>query len=350
MMRVRRIAAIFGALLTGLGLTLVMAQPAAAMPDCDHLPAPPICKDPPPPPPKHAPVLAIDGLQQTTSRSGVHVWGWTADADGPTASLAVSFSIDGSAAGSVTASQPRPDVAAQFPNFGPAHGFDVVLPASSAGHTVCVTAIGVGGGPNNLSCQAMDDIVEFDGYAISYDTDHAILTGTWLEELDKVTNRNDTAVQQSTVISGTKMVADTEGWSDTIGVKVTVSADVHVGIPLLGGTLKVTVEGSYSYTQNSSTTRTQTFSWQQPVLVPARSIVDAAVTVTHATISVAYTMTGDYVYRSGARAGGSVDGVFTGGNSEQLTVSLNQSNLDGTPAAAPVRQPRASLLQVTPNQ
>ena len=345
-----------GALVTGVGMTLVMAQPASAVPDCNKPKPPPICDPEPPPPspappPVHAPVLTIDGVQQTTSRSGVHVWGWTADADGPTTSLTVSFTIDGVAAGSATASQPRPDVAAQFPSFGPAHGFDVLLPASSAGHTVCVTAGSVGGGANTTSCQAMDDIVEFDAYAISYDVDHAILTGTSLEQLDKVTNRNDTAVQQSTVISGSKMVADAEGWSDTIGVKVTASTSLKVGIPLLAeGKVTVTVEGSYSYTQNGSTTRTQTFSWQQPVLVPARSIVDATVTVTHATISVGYTMTGDYVYRSGAHAGGAVGGIFTGGNSEQLTVSLKQFNLDGTPAAAPVQQPPASLLQATPNQ
>ncbi|WP_204035011.1 ETX/MTX2 family pore-forming toxin [Micromonospora qiuiae] len=350
-MRVRRNAALLSAVVTGWAMALVMAQPASAAPNCDVPTPPPICdfelpEDPPPP--TYAPVLAFDGARQTVSPSGVHVWGWTADDDAPTTPLTVNITIDGVLARSMVANQNRSDVAAAYPKYGAAHGFDVVLPASAAPHNICVTAISVGGGPNKSSCRQMDEIVEFMAYNVSYDLARAQLVGTTLQQLDKVTNKNDTTVTQTTEISGTKTVTDTEGWSDTTGVRVSVSTSIRAGVPIFAdGKVTVSAEGSFSWTQNGSTSRSRTVSWRQPVVVPARSIVEATVTVTHATIRVPYSLSGEFIYRSGARLWGTVGGSFAGGNSENVQVNLKQYNLDGTPAAAPVVQPQAKLLKIT---
>ncbi|WP_158603443.1 ETX/MTX2 family pore-forming toxin [Micromonospora radicis] len=170
-----------------------------------------------------------------------------------------------------------------------------------------------------------------------------------LQQLDRVTNRNDTTLAQTTEISGSRTVTDTEGWSDTSGVKVSVSTNISTGIPIfVEGKVTVSAEGSFSYTQNGSTARARTVSWRQPVVVPARSVVEATVAVTHANIRVPYTLIGEFVYRSGARYGGTVGGTFAGGNSENVQVSLKEYNLDGTPAAAPVRQPAVTLLKISP--
>ncbi|MEV4703992.1 ETX/MTX2 family pore-forming toxin [Actinoplanes sp. NPDC049316] len=156
-------------------------------------------------------------------------------------------------------------------------------------------------------------------------------------------------MQQSTEISGSKVATDSQGWSDTTGIKVSVSTSFKTGIPILAeGKINLTAEGSYSYTQNGSTQRSQTFSWRQPVIVPARSVVEATVTVTHGTITVPYSLSGDFLYRSGGRAGGTLGGLFAGGNSEHLAVNLKQYNLDGSPAFAPVKQPKAAMLKATP--
>ena len=69
------------------------------------------------------------------------------------------------------------------------------------------------------------------------------------------------------------------------------------------------------------------------------------VAVTKTTLAVPYTLSGDYVYSSGARVAGTNGGTFTGVNSHDLEVTLRQFNLDGTPAARPVQQPKASLLK-----
>jgi len=71
----------------------------------------------------------------------------------------------------------------------------------------------------------------------------------------------------------------------------------------------------------------------------------ATVTITHATITVGYTLTGDYVYNSGARIAGSLGGTYSGANSEDFQVTLVQTNLDGTPAAHPAVQQPATMLQ-----
>ena len=349
-MRVRRSAAVLSAVVTGWTMALVMAQPASAAINCDVPTPPPRCNyEPPddPPPVTYVPVLAFDGARQTVSPSGVHVWGWTADDDAPTTALTVNISIDGVLARTMVANQHRPDVAAAYPKYGAAHGFEVVLPASAAGHNVCVTAVSVGGGANKTVCRQMDEIVEFMAYDVSYDLARAQLVDTSLQQLDKVTNRNDTTVQQSTEISGEKTVTETEGWSDTTGVKVSASTSIKAGFPIFAeGKVTVTAEGTFSYTQNGSTSRTRKVAWRQPVLVPPRSIVEATVTVTHANIRVPYSLTGEFIYRSGTRIAGTVGGMFAGGNSENVQVNLKQYNLDGTPAAAPVKQPEAAMLKI----
>ena len=59
-------------------------------------------------------------------------------------------------------------------------------------------------------------------------------------------------------------------------MKVTASA--KVGIPFIGST-QITVEGSLNFEQNGSTTTTRKFAWQQPVLVPAKSKVEAHIAI-----------------------------------------------------------------------
>jgi hypothetical protein len=80
------------------------------------------------------------------------------------------------------------------------------------------------------------------------------------------------------------------------------------------------------------------------VIVPAKSNVVAKVAVTDTTISVPYTLCGAYVYRSGASLAGAISGTFSGIAGHDLEVSLTQYNLDGTPAASPIGQPKAGSL------
>ena len=335
-------------LATGLLAFGSLTQSASAEPMCDVPDPPPICDGPgdvepePDPDPGNGPVVAIDVARQTTDRSAVRVSGWTADIDSPLTALTVRITVDGVQAHAMTASGSRPDVAAAYPHYGAAHGYDVIVPASATAQQVCVIAVNVGSGTDQSQCRQIDDIVEFEGGAISYDTANAVIASTNLDELDKVTNTNKTTVEQSTTISGSRALTDTQSWSSTFGLKVTVSGGVK--IPLITD-FKVQVEGSTSFTNNGSSSTNRTFSWSQPVKVPAKSKVVATVAVTRSELMVPYSMSGNYVYRSGHRAPGSISGTYRGINSHDLEVTLTQYNLDGTPAARAAEQPEPELSE-----
>ena len=257
------------------------------------------------------------------------------------------ISVDGALVKTITAN--APDQGSANPGFAKAagvtpagHSFDLTVPASATARQLCVTAVNVGGGTDTTMCRSVDRVVEFDGNAISYDLDHLQITNATLDELDRVDQRNSTSVQQSTTISGTKSVADTQGWSNTYGLKVTMSGGVS--IPLISD-FKVSVEGSAQWVQNGSETNTSTFTWSQPVLVPAKSEVVATVAVTKTTLTVPYTLSGTYLYASGTRVAGTNSGTFTGVNSHDLQVTLQQFNLDGTPALRAAKQPKPTVLR-----
>ena len=322
----------------GVGLTAVAVPAASALP-CQT------CSPPPPPiPPPVTPVLNIDLARQTPDRSTVNVVGWTADNNAPTTPLTVRISVDGAAATTQTANLSRPDVAAEYPKYGPNHGYEVTIPASQSPQQVCVTAVHVGSGADSTVCRQIDDVVGFAANTISYNVADAQILAASLDELDTVTNTNSTNVQQSTTISGQATLTDTQSWTDTYGVKVTLSAGI--AIPIFVNS-SVSVEGSATFTQNGSTTTAVTFSWQQPVLVPAKSQVVASVAVSRTTLQVPYILTGNSVYASGATAPYSIDGTYSGVNSHDLAVTLNQYNLNGSPAEDPVQQPAANFLKVS---
>ena len=305
-------------------------------------------KIPEPPPPTNLPVLTLETPRQSTDQATVRVAGRATDADKPAQALTVRISIDGVLRKTMTANLPDPPIATPGvakivpPPTLPGHRFDATIPAAAGANQVCVTAVNVGpAGPNRTVCKNIDRVLEFAANGISYDIPNAQIVAANLETLDSVTNTNNTTVQQSTTVSGEKSVAETYGWKHTQGVKVTASA--KVGIPFIGST-QITVEGSLNFEQNGSTTTTRKFAWQQPVLVPAKSKVEAHIAVTKTQLRVPYILQGHFVYTSGLRVPGTSGGTFEGVNGHDLDITLTQTDLDGTPAARPVDQPPAAML------
>lgn len=96
-----------------------------------------------------APVPAVPfGHLDVVSRDvdGVHARGWAIDPDvqGP---IDVHLYVDDHLGASGRASVVREDVATNIPGYGPAHGFDVIVPDGSS---VCAYGINVGPGGNSL--------------------------------------------------------------------------------------------------------------------------------------------------------------------------------------------------------
>ncbi|MDQ1428678.1 MAG: hypothetical protein QOK39_2154 [Acidimicrobiaceae bacterium] len=106
----------------------------------------------------HTPVGSLDAA--TSLPSGLHLVGWALDPD-TDASITVHIYIDGNFVTSVAANTARPDIAAAFPGYGGAHGFDTLVPSLGSGtHQVCAYGINalVGAGNSNnplLGCLAV---------------------------------------------------------------------------------------------------------------------------------------------------------------------------------------------------
>ncbi|MDA0162338.1 ETX/MTX2 family pore-forming toxin [Solirubrobacter ginsenosidimutans] len=307
-----------------------------------------VCVKLPPPPPSISPVVTLGTPRQTVDTAAVRVTGRATDGDQPSAALTVQVRVDGVLVRTLTANQPDPPVAtpnaraaAIPPPTLPGHTYDVTVPAPATAQTVCVTAVNVGSGSNTTVCRAVDQVAEFVGHSIGYDLDHLQITDASLESLDHLSQTNSSNLQQSTTMSGEKTFTDTQSWTNTSTLKMTLSGGVK--IPLISD-FKVSVEGSKSWTKNGSTTNTTKFAWSQPILVPAHSKIVASIAVTKTTLTVPYILSGEYVYRSGYSVAGTSGGTFTGVNSHDLEVTIDQFDLDGTPAAKPAPQPQASLL------
>jgi cellulase/cellobiase CelA1 len=83
---------------------------------------------------------------------GVRVRGWAFDEDDPTQPVRVRATVDGVAAGAVTAGLRRTDVDAAA-GVGATHGFEAVVPAAAGARRVCVTAVNIGAGSDTtLGC------------------------------------------------------------------------------------------------------------------------------------------------------------------------------------------------------
>ncbi len=344
---------------------LVTAPAALALPPVDdddpipHCPPGYILVDeicvkrptPPPPPPSNSPVPKIELARQTTDAQAVRVTGRATDADQPGAALTVHISVDGVHKRTVVANLADPPVATPgaakiiLPPTPGGHGFDATVPAAADAKNVCITAVNVGStGTNKTTCKDIDNVLEFSANSLDYNVALAKLKDAKLVELDRVDHTNATSVQQSTSIAGSKTTTDTHTWTKSGGVKVTVKT--KVGIPFIGES-EVTVEGSFNYTDTETVTTTKVFSWSQPVIVPARKRVVGTVSITETKLEVPYTVVGDYVYDTGFRVAGRVNGTYQGTDGHDLQVRLQEFNLDGSPSARPAPQPQAKLLQGT---
>jgi hypothetical protein len=89
---------------------------------------------------------------------GVRVAGWVIDPDADLPATVHVYVGDRLVAG-VIADDPRPDVAAAYPRYGAARGFEIVVPAPPGVHNVCAYAIDVNGDPNLnrlLACRLVE--------------------------------------------------------------------------------------------------------------------------------------------------------------------------------------------------
>jgi hypothetical protein len=86
---------------------------------------------------------------------GIRVAGWALDPN-TAGATAVDVYVNGVGTRTI-ANTDRPDVGAMAPDYGPAHGYDITVPAASGWYQVCAYAINLGAGTTNpqLGCRTV---------------------------------------------------------------------------------------------------------------------------------------------------------------------------------------------------
>jgi len=189
-------------------------------------------------------------------------------------------------------------------------------------------------GPNDKNARAVwatgsyDPIKSIKANHLEYDVAGAQMLNSRTESLDTETVTNNSDVPQSSTISGSRTVTETSGWSDALGVSVSVSASFEGGVPLVAdGTVTVSASASNTYTWNGSQSRSKTWNWSVPITAPPHTVTSAVASVMKSTISVPYTIIGTIVFTSGKEIPGRITGVYTGANSHNLEVTFSQLDM-----------------------
>jgi cell wall-associated NlpC family hydrolase len=102
----------------------------------------------------HSPVGALEAARAQSDTS-LGVRGWASDPDNRAASIKVVAYLDGTAAATVLATVPRPDLVTSQ-STGPAAGYSFSIPARTGSHNVCLWAVNIGIGANKyLGCASL---------------------------------------------------------------------------------------------------------------------------------------------------------------------------------------------------
>jgi hypothetical protein len=93
-------------------------------------------------------------LAEDAGGGRVRVKGWVIDPRVGSAAARIRVVVDGTVVTVVAANLPRADVAADWPSFGPNHGFDLTVPAAVGTRNVCVDIVHDGGTWSPFGCRS----------------------------------------------------------------------------------------------------------------------------------------------------------------------------------------------------
>lgn len=171
-----------------------------------------------------------------------------------------------------------------------------------------------------------DPPVAFTPSSVQYDLTQATSAPLPPLVVGSATLVNDTPVTQSMQLNWSQTVEESVSFSSEWSIGVTAS--LSVGLPIFDG---VDIEVSSTYTAtfatSETTTSSETFSFDAPVEVPAESTVDIEFSLSQASVSVPYTVTGMFVLASGYNVPGQIQGVYTGVNGYNLQEHLSSGQV-----------------------
>lgn len=171
--------------------------------------------------------------------------------------------------------------------------------------------------------KVIDEVKDVEMSKIDYDLDGKKTLNSPDQNVYQHTVHNETGVTQTSSIGGSFSVTKSSGWSNSLGVNITVKASGEVKVPVFAnGKVEVSAGVTNTFTFNKSESKTETYTFNVPVSVPPHSTINCLITTTRTTIIVPYTLTGVFVLKSGARVPGSMSGLYTGEDSHDQTIKM----------------------------
>lgn len=125
---------------------------------------------------------------------------------------------------------------------------------------------------------------------------------------------------QPFTLSKSVSTTKTSSWENTLGLKITVGAKGKYGVPFVSeGEVSLAVEASEAFKWGESTSKADTIQISVPLTVPPHQKYEAVAEIQPVSMSLDYTMTGEFHFRSGASVKGTVKGKYTSKNSYQAS-------------------------------
>jgi hypothetical protein len=169
-----------------------------------------------------------------------------------------------------------------------------------------------------------DSVVDFEITRIDYDLAAAHVVNDSQVDMHVEYLHNGTDSRQTPTISGSLIVTELRGWSNTLGIKVGVTTSFKVGVPIFAeGKIQVSAEFSTSYTWSGSTQVARNWGYSVPITLEPHTRGVVLVRSSIATLTVPYKLTGTVVYGSGLRVEDQrVDGDYVGTSSHRVDVEF----------------------------
>ncbi|XP_048013419.1 aerolysin-like protein [Megalobrama amblycephala] len=163
---------------------------------------------------------------------------------------------------------------------------------------------------------------------VNYPTINQLIPNVAVEEIKKVTYRNDSSVTQEQKVESSKKITKTSSWSVSPSLSATFSMEVYAGIPVIaevttGYSVSVGLESTYSLEYSEE--RTETLSTD--IDVPPRKKVEVNITIGRATFDLPYTGTVQITCTNGSMLKYETQGTYKGVTYTDIKVETKESDL-----------------------
>jgi len=139
-----------------------------------------------------------------------------------------------------------------------------------------------------FTIEVVSDCIEV--YDMVYMIDQAKIFDTQPKSLAAQTMSNNSNNPQTMSIKISEQYQTKSSWSQSNGVKVSAKAELRAGVPIIGeAKVEVSTEYTHEWTSGTEETKTQTFTANLPMLVPAKSKCASRVTFHESKMDIPWT-------------------------------------------------------------